>query len=121
MKLLRLLPGALVGGGIAVLVGVGVTLAGPSLGTLASVDKRFARTASRLAELVVPADGKAMHALVTSAVQMAAHAVRLRRTAIDSGNMQQALDASAAAAGALLMFDRARQDVGRIALPPQLP
>lgn len=96
-------------------------LAGPSLGTLASLDKRFAGAASRLAGISVPPDGKAVHALMTSALQMAAHAVRLRRTAIGSGNMQEARDASAAAAGALMMLDRVRQDVARLATPPQLP
>jgi hypothetical protein len=96
-------------------------LAGPSLGTLASLDKRFAKTSSRLTEVAVPADGRAVHALLTSAVQMATHAVRLRRTAIDSGNMQEARDASAAAAGALMMLDRVRQDASRLATPPQLP
>jgi hypothetical protein len=96
------------------------TLAGPPVDTLQSLDSRLERTASQLAAVAVPADGKAVHAMLTSAVQLAVNAVRLRRTAITSGNMQQAWDASAAAAGALMLLDRARQDVARLAEPPQM-
>lgn len=96
-------------------------LAGPSLGTLESLDRRLADVTSKLLAIQAPSDGKPVHALLTSAVQMAVHAVRLRRTAIGSGNMQEARDASAAAAGALMMLDRVRQDVARLSQPPQLP
>jgi hypothetical protein len=96
------------------------TLAGPPVQTLSSLDKRLARTASQLAEVAVPADGQAVHAVLTSAVQLAVNAVRLRRTAVASGNMQHAWDASAAAAGAMMLLDRARQDVERLVQPPQM-
>ena len=97
------------------------TLAGPSADTLIDLDKRLARSAKDLARIIVPADGQAIHAVATSAVQLAANAVRLRRTAVASGNMQQAWDASAAAAGALLLLDRARDDISRLLRPPVLP
>jgi hypothetical protein len=96
------------------------TLAGPPSDKLPSLDSRLMRTTAQLAAIAVPADGKAVHAVLTSAAQLAVNAVRLRRTAITSGSMQQAWDASAAAAGALMMLDRARQDITRLAQPPQL-
>jgi hypothetical protein len=96
------------------------TLAGPPAETLPSLDERLARTMAQLGAVPVPADGKAVHAVLTSAAQLAMNAVRLRRTAITSGSMQQAWDASAAAAGALMLLDRARQDMSRLVEPPQL-
>jgi hypothetical protein len=96
-------------------------LAGPPADTLTSLDGRLARTATQLASLPVPADGQAIHAVLTSAVQLATNAVRLRRSAVTSGDMQHAWDASAAAAGALMLLDRARKDLTRLAEPPQLP
>jgi hypothetical protein len=96
------------------------TLAGPPADALPSLNDRLARTAAQLAAVTVPADGAAVHAVLTSAAQLAVNAVRLRRTAVTSGNIQHAWDASAAAAGALMMLDRARQDITRLAQPPQL-
>ena len=55
-----------------------------------------------------------------SAVQLARNAVRLRRDAIERADMQRARDASAAAAGALMMSDRARDDIERALKPPTL-
>jgi hypothetical protein len=96
------------------------TLAGPPADRLSSLDGRLNRTATQLATLSVPADGQAIHAVLTSAVQLATNAVRLRRSAVSSGDMQHAWDASAAAAGALMLMDRARKDLTRLADPPQL-
>lgn len=96
-------------------------LAGPATSTLTTLDGRLSRTSLQLAAVTVPQDAKAVHALVTSAMQMANSAVQLRRTAVASGDIQQARDASAAAAGALMLLERARQDVARLAEPPQIP
>jgi hypothetical protein len=97
------------------------TLAGSPARALTNLDHRITRVTTQLSRVVVPADGTAVHAILTSAVQLAANAVRLRRTAVASGSMQQAWDASAAAAGALMLIDRARQDASRLVQPPQLP
>jgi hypothetical protein len=97
------------------------SLAGPQASKLPSLDEKLVRTSTQLARVVVPADGQAVHAVLTSATQLALNAVRLRRTAVTSGDMKQAWDASAAAAGALMLMDRARQDITRLAQPPQLP
>jgi hypothetical protein len=97
------------------------TLAGPSLDRLDALDQRLARTTVDLRKIAVPPDGRAVHALLTSAVQLATSAVTLRRNAIGSGRMQQAWDASAAAAGSLMLLGRVRDDIARLVTPPQLP
>lgn len=96
-------------------------LAGPGSDVLKTLERRLTRTSSEMALLSIPPDGQLLHALVTSAMQMATTAVQLRRSAVESGNIQQARDASAAAAGALMLLDRARQDVAHLADPPKLP
>ncbi len=96
------------------------TLAGPSIRTLDALDLRLARATTRLASVIVPADGRPVHAVLTSAVQLATNAVRLRRTAVVSGDMQKAWDASAAAAGALMLLERARADVVQLVQPPRV-
>jgi hypothetical protein len=96
------------------------TLAGPSSDVLTGLERRVAAVAWKLGLLAVPADGRAIHAVATSAAQLAANAARLRRSAIASGDLQQAWDASAAAAGAIMLMDRARQDLARLVEPPTL-
>ena len=56
-----------------------------------------------------------------SAQQLAARALQARRAAIRSGNLQQAWEASAAAAGALMLLQQLRTDVPRLLRPPALP
>ena len=73
---------------------------------------------STLARLDVPSDLRQAHALAISAVQLAGNAARLRREAVESGNMQPARDASAAAAGAQMLFERASADLRRALTPP---
>ena len=56
-----------------------------------------------------------------SAQQLSARALQARRAAIRSGNVQQAWEASAAAAGALMLLQQLRTDVPRLLSPPALP
>ncbi|MGE3842289.1 MAG: hypothetical protein AB7I50_11935 [Vicinamibacterales bacterium] len=96
-------------------------LAGPRSDALKTLERRLSRAGAAMAALPIPPDAQSLHALVTSAMQMATTAAQLRRSAVESGNIQQARDASAAAAGALMLLERARQDVAHIADPPTLP
>jgi hypothetical protein len=57
--------------------------------------------------------------VLVSALQMADTAARLRQDAIASGTLKQAWDASAAAAGSLMLAERARGDLERVLEPPQ--
>jgi hypothetical protein len=47
-------------------------------------------------------------------------AVNARSDAVTSGNLATAWEASSAAAGALLMFSRAQQDIVLLVEPPKL-
>ncbi|MGE0703353.1 MAG: hypothetical protein AB7P22_05380, partial [Vicinamibacterales bacterium] len=67
-----------------------------------------------------PEELRVAHALLQSAAQLATSAARIRREAALAGDLSRAWDASSAAAGAMMMFDRARTEL-RVALSlPQL-
>jgi hypothetical protein len=61
-----------------------------------------------------------VHNLLVSALQLAIRAATSRRLAITGSDMKTAWEASAAAAGALLMFERAQDDLRKLATPPGL-
>ncbi|MCL4845802.1 MAG: hypothetical protein KJ066_04665 [Acidobacteria bacterium] len=96
-------------------------LAGPAVDDLTTLEARMARLIHDVAGITTPPDVAAPHAVLTSGLQLADHAVRLRREAIRTGDLRTAWDASAAAAGALLLLDRARDDVARAVAPPTSP
>ena len=96
------------------------TLAGPAAPTLPGLSEATSRVARRLATIMAPDELKPVHALMVSAVQLADTAVRVRRDAIESGNLRTAWDASAAAAGSMMLFARARADMEAQLRPPQI-
>ena len=55
---------------------------------------------------------------LTSAFQLAGQAIAARQTAIRTANMDTAWRASSAAAGALLMYARANEELQRLSAPP---
>jgi hypothetical protein len=94
---------------------------GPSVRVLSKTDAALREADARLRYASPPDEVRAAHAVVLSAVQLATNAVRLRGDAIATADMQRARDASAAAAGALMMTARARADIDRALKPPTLP
>jgi len=94
------------------------TLAGPDRSRLATFRARITASLERVRRIDPPADASPVHGVLTSALQMAQSAARLRQDAIVSGNLRQAWDASAAAAGSLMLADRARADLERVLQPP---
>jgi hypothetical protein len=95
-------------------------LTGSSAAGLASLQRSAARIAA-LANAVLPPDELVgAHALLVSAVQLAGNAAQIRRDAALAGDMTRAWDASSAAAGALMLSDRARNDIQALLKPPQL-
>jgi hypothetical protein len=52
-----------------------------------------------------------VHTLLLSAVNLAETAVKTRRQAVLSGELQLAWDASSAAAGSIMLLNRAREDM----------
>src|SRR5262249_25141467 len=86
-------------------------LAGPSPARLTSLANELA-TASRFVEpAAVPAEVAEAHDTLKTAVQLAMRAVEERRHAVETNDMGPAKDASSAAAGALMLFDRAAKDI----------
>jgi hypothetical protein len=82
------------------------------------------QTASRIVRLTSaitpPDDLAAAHALLISAMQMAGTAAQIRREAALAGDMTRAWNASSAAAGALMLGAKARDDLQALMRPPQV-
>lgn len=95
------------------------TLAGPALHELDRVDATLAGVQVQVRGMQAPDEAAATHALFASALQMTASAARTRRIATLSGDIAKAWEASAAAAGALMMLDRIRTDLVQLTKPPR--
>jgi hypothetical protein len=97
------------------------TLAGPEAATLGRLTERATQVTRELRGVIPPPDLAPVHALLQSACQMAAAAVETRLKAVASGDMATAWNASAAAAGSLMLLARARDDLDRYLAPPREP
>jgi hypothetical protein len=97
------------------------TLAGPEAATLGRLTERATQVTRELRGVIPPPDLAPVHALLQSACQMAAAAVETRLKAVASGDMATAWNASAAAAGSLMLLARARDDLDRYLAPPRQP
>jgi hypothetical protein len=97
------------------------TLAGPGTETLNRLTQRAAQATRELRGVIPPPDLASIHALFQSACHMAAAAVETRLKAVASGNMTTAWNASAAAAGSLMLLARARDELDRHLAPPRQP
>lgn len=73
-----------------------------------------------LAEVHPPVGGEAALNLLTSATQLAARAVTSRQQAVSTGEMQPAWEAASAAAGALMLLDRAAEELQHLTKAPDL-
>jgi hypothetical protein len=93
-------------------------LAGPAPTLLPRLEQRLVTARLRLAAIEAPPELAPAHAMFTAAFQMANRAASTRRTAVISGNMSLAWEASSAAAGALLLLDRAGDELDRLTAPP---
>jgi len=96
-------------------------LAGPSLDTLTRFETRLDSARPALRSVEVPADLRDAHASLVSAWQMTEAAIRQRKRAIVENKIAVAWDASAAAAGALMLFDHARTELARMMKAPEIP
>jgi hypothetical protein len=76
--------------------------------------------AKRLNTVAVPDELKSAHALLVSALNLADNAVRTRRSAVMSGELRSAWDASSAAAGSMTLFTRAQEDMEAVVKLPQI-
>ena len=95
-------------------------LAGSTPDAIGRVLYNTERIQKSLATIEPPSELRDAHSLFASAVQLADSAARIRREAAIAGNLSRAWDASSAAAGALMLADRARQDMQVAMRPLQL-
>jgi hypothetical protein len=95
-------------------------LSGPSPGALAPLAARVTDGWRDLKNVRPPAEAEAVHNMFVSALQLAIRAASSRQMAIKTADMNTAWEASAAAAGALLMLERAQDDLRKLIAPPGL-
>ncbi|MEO5820249.1 MAG: hypothetical protein ABIT71_07050 [Vicinamibacteraceae bacterium] len=96
-------------------------LTGPSIDRLTAFNLSLARLAPLLKTIDVPVDARSAHAAMLGAIALAETASRTRARAIESQNLSVAWEASAAAAGALQMVERAARDAAALVRPPAEP
>jgi hypothetical protein len=96
-------------------------LSGPPIDRLAAFDLALARLAPLLKTLVVPADARGVQAAMLGAIGLAESASRGRSRAIETQDLSVAWEASAAAAGAIQMAERATRDIAALLRPPAEP
>ena len=96
-------------------------LSGPGPGLLSDAEVQLATARADALRASVPDEARTAHQVWLSAQQLATRALQTRRGAISSGNLQQAWEASAAAAGALMLLQQLRADVPALLRPPALP
>jgi hypothetical protein len=95
-------------------------LAGPSPDALPSLAERITNGWSDLKLVKPPTEAEAAHSMLIAAFQMAVRAAVSRRSAIKGTDMSTAWEASSAAAGALMLFERARDELRKLTVPPAL-
>ena len=95
-------------------------LAGSEAAVLVGLADRLAVHAKTLGVLAVPDELKPAHALLSSAVNLAETAVKTRRQAAVSGELQLAWDASSAAAGSMMLLSRAQEDMEAAVRLPEI-
>lgn len=95
-------------------------LSGSSPASLTTLEHLTSQIIRLTAAVHPPEELNAAHALLVSAVQLAANAGAMRRQATLANDMNIAWNASSAAAGALMLASRARSDMEAQLRPPQL-
>jgi hypothetical protein len=81
---------------------------------------RTADASRRLSLVTPPVEGETIQGLLTSAAQLTSRAVAARQRAVKSGEMQPAWEAASAAAGAIMLVDRASDELQRLTRAPEL-
>jgi hypothetical protein len=95
-------------------------LSGSTAAGLRALERGAADILKRLGLVAPPEELAAVHSLIVTAVQLSANAGQMRREAALAGDMGRAWNASSAAAGALMLGDKARVDIQAIVRRPQL-
>jgi hypothetical protein len=95
-------------------------LAGPDPTAVSQLEERAAIAGRELALMKPPAGLEAAHGMLNTASGLAVRAASARRRAVASGDMPAAWEASSAASGALMMLERAGEELKRMTERPRL-
>jgi hypothetical protein len=93
-------------------------MSGPPANTIEPLTKRLARANKSFRKVEAPDELASNHAVIASAWELADNALRLRMQAISSNSIDVAQRASSAAAGALMLYQRARAEQLSAMEPP---
>ena len=91
---------------------------GPHVTAITPISKRLARSSKTVSKVRPPEELASGHALIRSAWELADNALRLRADAVSQNSVDVAQRASSAAAGALMLYQRARADQLAAMEPP---
>ena len=91
---------------------------GPAVSAIGPLTKRLASTIRGFQKVRAPEELANAHAIIGSAWELAQNAFRLRVEAVSANNIDTAQRASSAAAGALMLYQRARTDQLTVMEPP---
>lgn len=94
------------------------SLSGPDAQALEPLERKLTDAVRRMSAIVAPPEMTTAHALLTSAARLAEQAAAIRIDAAESGQLSRAWDASSAAAGSLMLIDRARHELETQLQPP---
>jgi hypothetical protein len=94
------------------------SMSGPPINAIAALTKRLASAGKSFAKVKPPDELAPGHAIITSAWELADNAFRLRVEAVSANDMDLAQRASSAAAGALMLYQRARAEQLAAMEPP---
>jgi hypothetical protein len=93
-------------------------MSGPPVNTLTPLVRRLSSASKTFGKVKAPAELEHQHAIIASAWDLAHNAFRLRIESVSSNSVDVAQRASSAAAGALLLYQRARADQLAAMEPP---
>jgi hypothetical protein len=108
-------------GGVTGDIGAVRALSGLQPGRLSKTDKRISAIEVGLLPLDPPSELRSAHDMLVAATRLMREAVRLQRSAALSGEMGVAQNASAAAAGGLLLLETSRTRIDAFFRRPVLP
>ncbi|HKT79438.1 MAG TPA: hypothetical protein VJP86_04420 [Vicinamibacterales bacterium] len=95
-------------------------LAGSTPSTLQTIDRLTTEIVRSLAQITPPVEMESAHSLLVSAGQLADSAGRIRKEAAETASIDRAWDASAAAAGSIMLISRGQAEIQARLRMPQL-
>jgi hypothetical protein len=94
------------------------SMSGPPVSEITPLAKRLSRASKTASKVQPPEELASAHALIRSAWELADNALKLRVDAVSTNSIDVAQRASSAAAGALMLYNRARADQLATMEPP---